>query len=595
MEVRGRHEIDLASRKAEEAALRRFQAIHWLEYLEGPLGVSSQASEREFLACLRNGLILCNVMNKVQPGSVPKVVDNHLPSQSVIWDSQPLPAYQYFENIRNFLVAVQNLRLPAFEASVFDKDNIEAGSSTKVVDCILALKAYDEWKQMTGGNGVYKPPRSPLTVSSVGRINGRNQVTTAPESRRRLDMSDGFSQKSAETDVQKLEGSLVKSLAERMVDMKENINGDIFNSYRSDNKNPTELLSRILSCCTDEPLPCKISNDQLHSIMPSCPKETRKSPVPSTSTPLQNLTNSGHQKGCSACSTKGTCNHLNRIKTHEKELRNLKVLLSSTKRELQDLQFQLQGDLKLLGDQVQMMSASALGYQKVVKENRNLYNLVQDLKGSIRVYCRIRPAASAARSVIDSIGEDGSLVVVDPMKPHKDGRKRFQFNRVFGPTATQEEVFTDTKPLVRSVMDGYNVCIFAYGQTGSGKTYTMVSFSFLFNIWFLKEQKNKNPFFSNTTDVLVHSQSGPSLGSKKELGINQLALNDLFQLSYQRKETMRYAISVQMVEIYNEQIRDLLAGDLSSATKYPFILLFDKFIYSLTKKETHSSSFLESP
>jgi kinesin family protein C2/C3 len=33
----------------------------------------------------------------------------------------------------------------------------------------------------------------------------------------------------------------------------------------------------------------------------------------------------------------------------------------------------------------------------------------------------------------------------------------------------------DTQPLIRSVLDGYNVCIFAYGQTGSGKTFTMVS------------------------------------------------------------------------------------------------------------------------
>ena len=38
-----------------------------------------------------------------------------------------------------------------------------------------------------------------------------------------------------------------------------------------------------------------------------------------------------------------------------------------------------------------------------------------------------------------------------------------------------EEVFLDTQPLIRSVLDGFNVCIFAYGQTGSGKTYTMVS------------------------------------------------------------------------------------------------------------------------
>lgn len=35
-------------------------------------------------------------------------------------------------------------------------------------------------------------------------------------------------------------------------------------------------------------------------------------------------------------------------------------------------------------------------------------------------------------------------------------------------------VYSDTRPLIQSVLDGYNVCIFAYGQTGSGKTYTMV-------------------------------------------------------------------------------------------------------------------------
>lgn len=90
-------------------------------------------------------------------------------------------------------------------------------------------------------------------------------------------------------------------------------------------------------------------------------------------------------------------------------------------------------------------------------------------------------------------------MVKDP-KPLKDGKKIFQFNHVFGPSSSQgmkffhkyvmlgivyhsyvcnisglsDEVFRDTQSLVRSVMDGYNVCIFAYGQTGSGKTHTMV-------------------------------------------------------------------------------------------------------------------------
>jgi hypothetical protein len=40
--------------------------------------------------------------------------------------------------------------------------------------------------------------------------------------------------------------------------------------------------------------------------------------------------------------------------------------------------------------------------------------------------------------------------------------------------SSAEQIYADTQPLIRSVLDGYNVCVFAYGQTGSGKTYTMV-------------------------------------------------------------------------------------------------------------------------
>lgn len=65
--------------------------------------------------------------------------------------------------------------------------------------------------------------------------------------------------------------------------------------------------------------------------------------------------------------------------------------------------------------------------------------------GNIRVYCRIRPAFDAeAKTVIDFIGEDGSLVVIDPLKPWQDGRKIFEFNRVFGSSATQGRYFDMT-------------------------------------------------------------------------------------------------------------------------------------------------------
>ena len=50
-----------------------------------------------------------------------------------------------------------------------------------------------------------------------------------------------------------------------------------------------------------------------------------------------------------------------------------------------------------------------------------------------------------------------------------------------------QQVFSETQPLVVSVLDGYNVCIFAYGQTGSGKTHTMqvllIFFSFFSLLW----------------------------------------------------------------------------------------------------------------
>ncbi|GMY18764.1 kinesin-like protein KIN-14L isoform X3, partial [Fagus crenata] len=118
---------------------------------------------------------------------------------------------------------------------------------------------------------------------------------------------------------------------------------------------------------------------------------------------------------------------------------DLKALLSSTKRDSTTYSPRWR-EIRIPG-KVQELSSAAIGYYKVVKENTNLYDMVQDLKGNVRVYHRIRPSFSnEAKTVIDFIGEHGSLVILHPLKPQKFGRKVFQFNRVFGPTATQGNV-----------------------------------------------------------------------------------------------------------------------------------------------------------
>ena len=47
----------------------------WVESMLGSLDLPPRPSEQEFVSCLRNGLFLCNLINKIQPGAVPRVMD----------------------------------------------------------------------------------------------------------------------------------------------------------------------------------------------------------------------------------------------------------------------------------------------------------------------------------------------------------------------------------------------------------------------------------------------------------------------------------------------------------------------------------------
>lgn len=115
---------------------------------------------------------------------------------------------------------------------------------------------------------------------------------------------------------------------------------------------------------------------------------------------------------------------------------------------------------------------------------RKLHNQVQELKGNIRVFCRVRPllegdsTGSAKISYPDNEVDSKEVEVMGAEEKSSLGtvttkKHPFAFDRVFGPRSNNQDVFGEISQLVQSALDGYNVCIFCYGQTGSGKTYTM--------------------------------------------------------------------------------------------------------------------------
>lgn len=98
--------------------------------------------------------------------------------------------------------------------------------------------------------------------------------------------------------------------------------------------------------------------------------------------------------------------------------------------------------------------------RKMQQENRKLYNEVQDLKGAIRVFCRIRPAGktgdNSASCVHNTEADEQEVSIHNPNATNQRDFefKYFRFDKVFGQDTTQEQIYEDTQPLIRSVLDG---------------------------------------------------------------------------------------------------------------------------------------------
>ncbi|CAL9107732.1 unnamed protein product [Musa textilis] len=154
-------------------------------------------------------------------------------------------------------------------------------------------------------------------------------------------------------------------------------------------------------------------------------------------------------------------------------------------------------------------------------KRREALDNILDIKGSIRVFCRVKLMDERKAASPISIEADNITV------RSAGTRKEFVLDRVFHPESTQEDVFREVKPILRSALDGHNVCILAYGQTGTGKTHTM-------------EGNNGRP------------------------GIVPRAIEELFhQIS--QDESASFTLSMSMLEVYMGSLRDLFVHRRSPA------------------------------
>uniref|UniRef100_A0A8C7UN12 Kinesin-like protein KIFC3 n=1 Tax=Oncorhynchus mykiss TaxID=8022 RepID=A0A8C7UN12_ONCMY len=217
--------------------------------------------------------------------------------------------------------------------------------------------------------------------------------------------------------------------------------------------------------------------------------------------------------------------------TLQPALRTLTCDYNCLKRQVQDFPFMLEKAMteakqeicQVIGEVSSANQELLRKYKREMNLRKKCHNELVRLKGNIRVFCRVRPVCrgehDSAENMVSFDPDDDALLYLS----NKGKLMTFELDKVFHPQATQEGVFQEVQSLVTSCIDGFNVCIFAYGQTGSGKTYTME-------------------------------------GVAKDPGINQRALRLLFSEVTEKAPDWDFKITVSMVEIYNETLRNLL-GD----------------------------------
>ncbi|XP_052172613.1 kinesin-like protein KIN-5B [Diospyros lotus] len=178
----------------------------------------------------------------------------------------------------------------------------------------------------------------------------------------------------------------------------------------------------------------------------------------------------------------------------------------------------------------------------------------KDREVNIQVLLRCRPLSDDEQRLnipkVVTCYEHKREVTVLQNVANKQVDRVFTFDKVFGPKAQQRSIYDQAiVPIVNEVLEGFNCTVFAYGQTGTGKTYTM--------------------------EGGMRNKSGEL---PAEAGVIPRAVRQIFDTL--EAQNADYSMKVTFLELYNEEITDLLAPEDYSRTledrqKKPITLMED--------------------
>lgn len=179
-------------------------------------------------------------------------------------------------------------------------------------------------------------------------------------------------------------------------------------------------------------------------------------------------------------------------------------------------------------------------------QRKQLLNKLQDLRGNVRVYVRCRPFLPCDKQVefspVVCNSDTNSICLLNQVAMSKGSsasNHNFGFDRIFDSKCSQNDVYDDVSDLIQSCLDGYRICIFSYGQTGSGKTHTMTGD-------LNGDQRGIIPRAIEQILNKVHDMTSLNTASHKEWDVS---------------------INMSIIELYNEELRDLLSGGNTASDK----------------------------